>query len=460
MSYFGTPYCTCGNSTFSHGDGKWCCGTNCTGGSCLRWGKKEKWVNGTWSIHGEDAKEGDHPKYCDEWLPAICTTGIALNLTESCGGFCNYYGEDKNRNFLDSRSYVSACSNTSICVKEGEGYRRTICTGDSSCEGELDWCREEERKEEKCPGESSYMNEFGYSKCPGISNIEGGNGKNFTLFQCIDLEKLGDGKENDCLDRSDEDPFQDVATGTNKDTIINFGSIKQCTELRFDGLGLECGEQKNSNCIYMGYWCDRSSQSWGIECPLLGLKTNDPTLCANNNFWRKLRCAKSESWKRCRAGESGQCVRRKNWGILGDKSSCRDGSDKYRPIIHPTESEKPGPQAKPADHNQHSNDGGEPEADARDSAEEESSQHSEVWKTKPVTEKVYNRKYKGKEEGSKYVKDLTTGWWMVAVSEETCKASGGFVCKVRSHNLYKYLLKCKGQWESGIDVTLADEDNN
>ena len=47
-----------------------------------------------------------------------------------------------------------------------------------------------------------------------------------------------------------------------------------------------------------------------------------------------------------------------------------------------------------------------------------------------MKEKVYNRKYKGKEEGSKYVKDLTTGWWMVAVSEKTCKASKGFVCKV------------------------------
>ena len=36
-----------------------------------------------------------------------------------------------------------------------------------------------------------------------------------------------------------------------------------------------------------------------------------------------------------------------------------------------------------------------------------------------------------KEEGGKYVKDSTTGLWMIPVTEETCKASEGFVCKVR-----------------------------
>ena len=29
------------------------------------------------------------------------------------------------------------------------------------------------------------------------------------------------------------------------------------------------------------------------------------------------------------------------------------------------------------------------------------------------------------------MKDLTTGLWMIPVNEETCKASEGFVCKVR-----------------------------
>ena len=35
-----------------------------------------------------------------------------------------------------------------------------------------------------------------------------------------------------------------------------------------------------------------------------------------------------------------------------------------------------------------------------------------------------------KEEGAKYVKDSRTGLWMIPVTEETCKASEGFVCKV------------------------------
>ena len=38
----------------------------------------------------------------------------------------------------------------------------------------------------------------------------------------------------------------------------------------------------------------------------------------------------------------------------------------------------------------------------------------------------------GKEEwGAKYVKDSRTELWMLPVSEETCKANNGFVCKVR-----------------------------
>ena len=54
-----------------------------------------------------------------------------------------------------------------------------------------------------------------------------------------------------------------------------------------------------------------------------------------------------------------------------------------------------------------------------------------MWRTWSVREEYYIENYKGKGEGAKYVKDLTTGLWMVAVSEKTCKASQGFVCKVR-----------------------------
>ena len=138
--------CTCGSTTFAHNDGKWCCGTNCTGGSCLKW---------------KEDPEGN-PWYCLKRSPVICTTGIALLLNESCNGDCNYYREDEQRNYHSSRAHAAACTKTSSCVKEGEGFTEgnywgdftntpTICSGNSSCEGELDWCRKEERRTETCP---------------------------------------------------------------------------------------------------------------------------------------------------------------------------------------------------------------------------------------------------------------------------------------------------------------------
>ena len=47
-----------------------------------------------------------------------------------------------------------------------------------------------------------------------------------------------------------------------------------------------------------------------------------------------------------------------------------------------------------------------------------------------MEDQQYNRYYKGAEEGAKYVKDHTTGLWMIPVSKESCKDSQGFVCKV------------------------------
>merc|ERR1712130_294486 len=141
---------------------------------------------------------GEEDGSCAEWSKVICNTGIALNLTESCQESCNYYPQDKTRNIKSTRSYVPICKNTSICVKEGEGttyfnpvthfvtYKPTICTGNSSCEGELDWCREEERKEEKCPKEEDKFT-IGFIRCPGISkNKEGGNGTKSIPGQCIE----------------------------------------------------------------------------------------------------------------------------------------------------------------------------------------------------------------------------------------------------------------------------------
>ena len=117
--------CSCGGEKIKSNEAKFCCASNCT---------------------HDGSRSGN------------CTNGVALNLTQSCNGSCNYYGDDEDRNFYSSRSHVAACGDTTTCIKEGEGttfdgnYKQTICTGDSSCEGEeLAWCKKEERKEEKCP---------------------------------------------------------------------------------------------------------------------------------------------------------------------------------------------------------------------------------------------------------------------------------------------------------------------
>ena len=81
------------------------------------------------------------------------------------------------------------------CIKEGEGtwddfnYKQTICTGDSSCEGELAWCKKEERKGEKCPREGS---SDGFTHCsPSLGGKKRGNG---IPGQCIDESKANDEK--------------------------------------------------------------------------------------------------------------------------------------------------------------------------------------------------------------------------------------------------------------------------
>ena len=216
----------------------------------------------------------------------------------------------------------------------------------------------------------------------------------------------------------------------------------------------------------MFIWCGDSDTAESTECPVLGegIRTNDPTLCANTSFWREVSC---QSWKvgeseekeelgyvRCQAGYSGQCAGKFFWGVEGFSKSCSDGSDLYRPIKQSAETEEPSSQASQGDSNEHSSDDGEERinsggndnfaeeekklpamgaADKRNSAEGNGGQHSQtqMWNTLPKTEEIYNRDYKGKEEGAKYMKDARTGLWMVAVSEESCKASQGFVCKVR-----------------------------
>ena len=242
-----------------------------------------------------------------------------------------------------------------------------------------------------CPG-------LDYWRC-GNGDKEGGNGTKSIPVQCIEQSKLGDGKENNCLDRSDEDPFQEAAN----ETIIDFRSLKNCTD-EHGQPGLECSNQfENSLCIRTDDFCkDETSE----ECPVLGegIRTNDPTLCANISLWEKLTCGKTKlfgpsfPWQgyllwgedrvRCQGGKSGQCVDKEYWGILGGETNyrgkpsgaqrakrsrdlsalerlairlgpwaskqpkfwkkgkeeefgCKDGSDLYRPIKRPTEAEEP-----------------------------------------------------------------------------------------------------------------------
>ena len=66
--------------------------------------------------------------------------------------------------------------------------------------------------------------------------------------------------------------------------------------------------------------------------------------------------------------------------------TCKDGSDLYRPIV---KGEEPGRQPS----------------------------QQQVWKTRPVSEEVYNESYKGKEEWANYTKENTTGLWMIPESD-------------------------------------------
>ena len=423
--------CVCGKENMSYNAAQWCCATNCTGG-CLRWMDKKSWVNETWVKTGEYT-EGDDPVLCKVWLPAICTTGVTLNLTQSCNKKCNQNLQDLERNWHKSRSHVAACVNTSTCIKEGQGegghgnYSQTICTGDSSCEGELNWCRDEVRKEENCPGD--------FVRCIG-SNTEEGNGTKSIPGQCIHPSKMRDGRESNCLDRSDEDPFQEATNSTDTETVIDFANIKNCTSSGRPGL--VCDGQMarlfaTDGCLTMDYWC---LDLFSLFCPAVlgvGIRTNDPTLCSNNTFWRQQTCGKGAVMLRCQAANSGQCVYKKHWGVEGAKdvgnkfgaeASCKDGSDKYRPIKQPTAEEEPGRQALQAEYKERDNNNffenvaeEKPTAsDKRHSAEEHGGQHKQVWKTEPVSELNYDFYFKGKEEGEKYRRDPLTGIWFVPES--------------------------------------------
>ena len=425
--------CTCGVETFGPYDSKWCCGTNCTGG-CLKWKQKPLKEGGGYY------EEGDDPGNCAEWTPVICTNGIALPLNQSCNnGFCNEHLSDEYRNFESSRSYVAACANTSICVKEGEGntgiaggYTPTICTGNSSCEGELTWCQRDERKNETCP--------VGFSRCsPTLGGSkkkkDSSSGKNGIPGQCIEPAKAQDGVINHCLDRTDENPFEEAGTSTNQQQI-DFAQLKSCEGE--DGVpGMECGSGEDSGsgsgeysitCREMFYWCKEEEEE---ECSVLGtdIFTNNPRVCQEYKLWEDKPCWEDEI--RCKAGYSGQCVLCEDWGVEEDREGwvggCKDRSDLYRPIV---KGEEPGSQTSQTDNNGYSKkDKQSGDRDSYNFVKGEESLIPQVWNTRPLNEKDFNEL--GKEERAKYRKDSSTGLWMIPVTEETCMANDGFVCKVR-----------------------------
>ena len=128
-----------------------------------------------------------------------CCNNVALNLSESCEGRCNYYPNDNGRNGLVPRAFVPLIcgGNKTTCVQEGEGgnyygdYKPTICTGNSSCNVELTWCRGQERKEEKCPKQSHWSDDR--IRCPGIrSKKKAGNSTKSIFGQCVEPTKLAD----------------------------------------------------------------------------------------------------------------------------------------------------------------------------------------------------------------------------------------------------------------------------
>ena len=435
--------CICGGETVSQNDGMWCCGTNCNEAVCLKWKQNRITDKPRQSLTRLPAAALAAPAYCLEWSPATCTNGVALPLNESCNGVCNYHPGDKGRNYFSSRSHVAACTNSSTCVKEGKGvtdatfydvgsgiltYRATICTGNSSCEGELAWCKKDERKNETCPYEFSRCSStLGGSQKKDESGIPG---------QCIEDTKVEDGSINHCLDRTDENPFKEGRNNKNQ-LKIDLTRLESCVD--DDGrAGLECSVKESSNCKAWFAWCF----IWKEECPLLGkdIFINNAPVCQDYKFWQDKPC--NEGYMRCKAGQSGQCVKKEHWGNEEaqdgwgneNEGSCKDGSDLFRPII--VKEEETGIQPSQPDKKQQSGDF---------KVEENSipllwfrASKPQVWNSEPISEEYWDAllayDWSGEEwqneKMAKYKKDLSTGLMMIPVTEKTCKANDGFVCKV------------------------------
>ena len=150
--------------------------------------------------------------------------------------------------------------------------------------------------------------------------------------QCIEDTGVRDGNFYHCIDRSDEGPFKKRRPGSNQQKI-DFTKLIGCRTKA--GPGLECGSKGKSKCVTMDVWCSSSALP-PEECPVLGdgVLTNDPRVCQEYNFWRHKPCSGND-YERCKAGYSGQCVRKNLWGFRiegyeaeldrhGDNGGCKD----------------------------------------------------------------------------------------------------------------------------------------
>ena len=207
---------------------------------------------------------------------------IPIPLTHSCKGECYHDHE---------YTFVSACENSTICLKDWE-----LCLGTHQCEdrGDLNWCRQPNRKLEECPvtHDILFRKYSDTSDPPPKVRCEGA-----IPGQCIEKRKKRDGTTYHCFDRSDEPLLKSSAELERK--LLNLAEIQTC-DINPQQPGLRCGDE----CVAMSEWC---KQSTARRCSNLDNRsTTDPELCSNFSFWSGKDCG-VPNFYRCTGRWSGQC---------------------------------------------------------------------------------------------------------------------------------------------------------
>ena len=266
----------------------------------------------SWCCPTEHCPEAGNRETCPE---------TPIPLTKSCAGKC-YHDSDY--------TLVTACKNSTICLKNWE-----LCLGTHQCEdrGDLNWCRQPDRKLEECPDTHDTLFCKSSADPDPVPKVrcEGG-----ISGQCIEKRKNRDGTTYDCFDRSDEPLKTSVESWGEKP--LNLTKIETCAATICDEkerneecretqscdengevclnhweckhfercvidhqeAGLTCGDE----CIAMRDWC---KQSTALQCSNLNNRsTTDPELCSNFSFWAGKDCG-SANFYRCTGSWSGQC---------------------------------------------------------------------------------------------------------------------------------------------------------